>query len=120
MASQRLAVYWHEACLGHDTGSGHFESGPSILLDRPEPHPEGVDRIINIRSVLARGPLAKRVAFKSGRLADSEELGWFHTSNHVARLAELERLDAITHLEGPTWASRGTWEAVRAAAGTAI
>lgn len=113
-------VYWHDDCLGHDTGSGHFEAGPSPLLACPEPHPEGSERLVNMRSVLERGPLAPLISWREARPATPDELELFHDPAHVAAISRLQALDEPTHLEGPTWASPGTWRAARAAAGCSM
>ncbi|HEU4976501.1 MAG TPA: histone deacetylase [Baekduia sp.] len=112
-----IDVFWHDAALEHDTGSGHFELDPSDLLDVQELHPENAERIRNMRSVLQRGPIADRLRWHDGRLATEDELRTVHDDEHIARVRAFAtgaggRLDANTVLHA--------WEPVLAAAGTTL
>jgi hypothetical protein len=53
----RIAVYFDERMVEHDTGAGFFELAPSPLLEVTERHPENADRLRNMRSVCTRGPI---------------------------------------------------------------
>ena len=81
-----LDVFWHPAALEHDTGSGLWEAPPSDLLDVQELHPENAERVRNMRSVLERGPLAPRLAWREGRLAEEHELEPVHDADYVASI----------------------------------
>ena len=61
-AEDVLHVFFDERVLDHDTGSGFFELAPHPLLEVVEKHPENADRLRNIRSALAKGPIGARRA----------------------------------------------------------
>jgi len=114
-----LDVFWHPAALEHDTGSGLWEAPPSDLLEVQELHPENAERVRNMRSVLERGPLAPRLGWQEGRLAEEHELESVHDSEYVASLrrdceAGGRRLGSTTVL------SATSWPALLAAAGTTL
>src|SRR5919197_5894975 len=81
-----LAVFWHPAVLEHDTGAGLWEAPPSELLAIQELHPENAERVENMRSVLAKGPLAPRISWGDGRLAEPSELEAVHEPDYVAEI----------------------------------
>ena len=114
-----LDVFWHPAALEHDTGSGLWEAPPSDLLEVQELHPENAERVRNMRSVLQRGPLAPRLAWREGRLAEEHELEPVHDAEYVASLrrdceAGGRRFGSTTVL------SATSWPALLAAAGTTL
>jgi acetoin utilization deacetylase AcuC-like enzyme len=114
-----LEVFWHPAALEHDTGSGLWEAPPSDLLERQELHPENAERIRNMRSVLLRGPLASRIGWREGRLAETAELESVHDPEYVASIkaacgAGGRRLGSTTVL------AADSWRPLLAAAGTAL
>ncbi len=114
-----LDVFWHPAVLEHDTGSGLWEAPPSELLDEQELHPESALRIQNMRSVLLRGPLAGRLGWQDGRLAEIAELESVHDPSYVASIkascdAGGQRLGSTTVL------SASSWRPILAAAGTTL
>jgi acetoin utilization deacetylase AcuC-like enzyme len=115
-----VLAYWHDDVLQHDAGSGLGEFGPSPLLAAPEPHPEGAARLLNMRSVLERGPLGSRIKWTPGRRATQQELLLFHTPEHVQRIADLRHVRETTRVTQGTFASPGTWRAIMAAAGSAV
>src|SRR5919201_2131219 len=84
-----LTVFWHPAVLAHDTGSGLWEAPPSELLAIQELHPENAERVENMRSVLAKGPLAPRLSWRDGRLAEPAELDAVHEGDYIPRIREL-------------------------------
>lgn len=51
-----LHVFWHDDCLKHDNGAGFFDMPQGTLADDflevKVTHPEGVDRVKNMRSIL--------------------------------------------------------------------
>lgn len=115
-----LHVFWHEDCHKHDTGEGIFEAPRCELLQFQEPHPENIRRILNIKSILERGPLAARLRWHPGRHASISELRGFHDALYIDSIVDAERsgprrLDGAGTIAGP-----GTWEAALAAAGTGI
>jgi hypothetical protein len=59
--SGRIAVFYSPLVLQHSTESGVFEAAPSPLFEVNELHPENPQRILNMRSVLRKGPLAGRI-----------------------------------------------------------
>jgi acetoin utilization deacetylase AcuC-like enzyme len=114
-----LAVFWHDDVLLHDTGSGVFEHAPSPLLAEDELHPENALRIRNMRSILERGPLRERVRFFDGRYADTSELALVHDQDYVESLRTFcAQGGGLLTLSTPVVAA--SWDAARAAAGTAL
>jgi acetoin utilization deacetylase AcuC-like enzyme len=114
-----LDVFWHDDALLHDTGSGVFEQPPSPLLTEPELHPENAVRILNMKAILERGPLAEHVRWREGRHARMDELELVHDPAYV------EFLRAFCAEGGGvlTWStpvSQRSWEAALAAAGTTL
>src|SRR5215210_1128519 len=112
-------VFWHDDALLHDTGSGLFEHPPSPLLAEPELHPENAVRLLNMKAILERGPLAEHVRWRRGRHADPGELTLVHDSAYV------ESVRAFCAKGGGllTWStpvSVGSWQAARAAVGTTL
>src|SRR5262245_3140764 len=108
MTAAELDVFWHPTTLDHDTGSGVWEAPPSELLDTQELHPENAERIRNMRSVLTRGPLAPRLGWKEGRLAQISEVETVHEADYVASIRELcesggVRLGSTTVLSATSW-----------------
>ncbi len=114
-----LDVFWHRDVLLHDTGLGVLERPPSPLLARQEPHPEGIARILNMKAILERGPLAGHVRFRPGRPADAAELELVHEPEYVQALRAL-CAQGGGRLTTTTPASAGSFAAALAAAGTAL
>jgi acetoin utilization deacetylase AcuC-like enzyme len=114
-----LDVFWHPAVLEHDTGYGLWETTPSDLLDVQELHPENAERLRNMCSVLLRGPLAPRLRWRDGRLADIQEVESVHDPEYVSGIREAceaggRRVTATTVLLA------SSWDALMAAAGTTL
>ncbi len=114
-----LDVFWHPAVLEHDTGSGVWEAPPSSLLDTQELHPENAERIRNMRSMLVHGPIAPRIAWEDGRLAELHELESVHDQRYIESIraaceAGGRRFGSTTVL------SATSWEPALAAAGTTL
>jgi acetoin utilization deacetylase AcuC-like enzyme len=114
-----LDVFWHPAVLEHDTGSGVWEAPPSDLLDTQELHPENAERIRNMRSVLHHGPIAPRLAWRDGRLAEPNELESIHDPLYI------ESIRAACETGGrrfgsTTVLSATSWQPALAAAGTTL
>ena len=114
-----LEVFWHEAVLEHDTGSGIWEAPESTLVEVPELHPENAERLRNMRSALRHGPLSSRLGWREGRLAEVDELQTVHPPEYLTRVRETcetggGRLSATTVL------SAGSWRPLLAAAGTTL
>jgi acetoin utilization deacetylase AcuC-like enzyme len=115
----RLAVFWHDAVLEHDTGSGVWEAPASELLAVQELHPENAVRVENMRSVLAKGPIGEHLEWRDGRLAGPAELEAVHPPDYVESIraaceAGGRRFGSTTVL------SAESWRPALAAAGTAI
>lgn len=112
-------MFWHPSALEHDTGTGLWEAPPSDLLEVQELHPDNVERILNMRSVLLRGPLAPRIGWRDGRLAHLGELESVHDPKYIASLREA--CDAGGRRFGSTTVLSATsWEPLLAAAGTTM
>ena len=119
MSDPRLAVFWHEDVLRHDTGQGLFEAPDSDRLEVSERHPENAVRVRNMRSVLMRGSLSEHLTWFQGRHATIAELERVHTPGYIEEVRSLcasggGRMTATTVL-GPD-----SWEALLAAAGTSL
>ncbi|MGF7163199.1 acetoin utilization deacetylase AcuC-like enzyme [Rhodoligotrophos appendicifer] len=117
-SSERLAVFWHDDCLKHDTGAGVFEGIPSPYLDIQMAHPESNDRIVNMRSVLKRGPVSGHIDWNEGRHATDEELLSWCTPDllHLLKQGDREGHNfALSTLMKP-----GALIAIRASAGCAL
>jgi acetoin utilization deacetylase AcuC-like enzyme len=120
MSDEQVHVYWHPDCLGHDAGRGCYEYEPSPLMAVDEPHPDTPERILNIRSILERGPIATRMRWQKGRAAQRSEVERFHLPAYVDEVLEAGavapvRIDGSGTVVGP-----GTLSAVFAAAGCAL
>jgi acetoin utilization deacetylase AcuC-like enzyme len=114
-----LHVFWHPAAMEHDTGCGVWEAPASDLLEKQELHPENAVRIRNMRSVLLRGPLAPRIRWREGRLAESAELESVHDAAYVASIKAA--CDAGGRRFGSTTVlSAASWNPLLAASGTAL
>ncbi len=103
-----LTVFWNAASLEHDTGAGLWEAPPSDLLDVQELHPENAERIQNMRSVLVRGPLAGKLDWRDGRLAEVHELETVHPCEYIRGIREAcdaggRRFEYSTVLSARSW-----------------
>jgi acetoin utilization deacetylase AcuC-like enzyme len=115
----QIDVFYDERVLLHDTRAGLFDTEEADLLAVPELHPENVERVRNMRSVLERGPLAPRLRWHAGRLATVEELEVVHEAGYVSSLREAcERGGG--RFTKTTFVGPGSWEALLAAAGTCL
>jgi acetoin utilization deacetylase AcuC-like enzyme len=112
-------VFWHDDALLHDTGSGVFEQPPSPLLAEPELHPENAVRVLNMKAILERGPLAEHVRWRNGRHADPKELELVHDPAYVESIRTF-CADGGGILTWSTPVSQRSWEAALAAAGTTL
>jgi acetoin utilization deacetylase AcuC-like enzyme len=114
-----LQIFWHDDALLHDTGSGVFEQPPSPLLAEPELHPENAVRLLNMKAILERGPLAERVRWRGGRHADPHELELVHDRDYVESVHRF-CANGGGVLTWSTPVSERSWEAALAAAGTTL
>jgi acetoin utilization deacetylase AcuC-like enzyme len=114
-----IDLFYDDRVLGHDTGAGLFDTEEGAgLLAVPELHPENVERVLNMKAVLERGPLAPRLRWHAGRLAATEELERVHERDYVRAVQ-----DACEHggrFTKTTFVGPGSWEALLAAAGTCL
>jgi acetoin utilization deacetylase AcuC-like enzyme len=118
MPQRSIDVFYDDRVLGHDTGAGHFDTEEAGLLAVPELHPENVERVLNMKAVLERGPLAPRLRWHAGRLATTEELEVVHAPTYVAEIqAACEQGGRFTKT---TFVGSGSWDALLAAAGTCL
>jgi acetoin utilization deacetylase AcuC-like enzyme len=118
-SQDRIAVFFHPAVLDHDTGRGFFETRPSALLELAEPHPENAARLVNMKAVLERGPIAEHLDWVEGRPATRAELLLFHDAAYLDSLAALEG-EERHWVTGTTPFAPGSHQAVLAAAGTTV
>jgi acetoin utilization deacetylase AcuC-like enzyme len=119
MTETAIDVFWDERVLEHDTGSGLFDTEERALLAVPELHPENVERVLNMKSVLERGPLAPRLRWQPGRLATLDELAVVHEPDYLRSIQDAcerggGRFTKTTHVVP------GSWAALLAAAGTCL
>jgi len=116
--TDRLAVFWHDDVLTHDTGEGVFEAPASPLLAEQILHPESAPRLRNMRALLRNGSLAPRIDWHEGRHATRGELLAFHEAGYVdgifAADAEGRRFSSTTLMRS------GSLRGLCAAAGTAL
>ncbi|MEM7171672.1 MAG: class II histone deacetylase [Pseudomonadota bacterium] len=115
----KLAVFFDEWVLAHDTGSGFFESSPSPFLEVMEKHPENDDRLRNIRAVLQNGPIAQALSWHGAGPASRGDLLLFHEADYIDYLEGLPQ-DTASRLTGTTVWGPGTWTIAKVAAGLAI
>ncbi len=113
-----MDVFWHDDVLFHDTGFGFFEAPENPLLTVQMAHPEGPDRIRNMKSALLRGPVAARLRWHAGTHASEADIVRFHDAAYVDEVKraahEGRRFSSTTLLRA------GAWPALLAAAGTTL
>lgn len=120
-----LTVFWHPDVVLHDAGEGVFEAAPSVLMAAGEPHPESAGRVLNIKAILERGPLATSLEWPPVRLHADEELEMVHTPAYLDDLRQSaaaggRRFTSTTVLGPRSWpavlaAASASMEAARAA-----
>ena len=116
-----LDVFWHDACLGHDPGTGLWElAGNWPWLDVPEQHPENPARLRTFRTALLRGPVARHLRWRQGRMAEVAELGMVHETDYLADLQQACSGPDRVAVEDNTVVGPGSWPAILAAAGTSL
>ena len=114
-----IQVFCDERVMRHDTALAlHETAGPS-WFDPRQPHTEGPERLAAMVHVLRTGPLAGRLVWRDGRLADVAELVRVHDAGYVDSVAARCRagggwVTATTRLDN------GSFEPLLAAAGTAL
>jgi|APGre2960657444_1045066.scaffolds.fasta_scaffold01442_6 acetoin utilization deacetylase AcuC-like enzyme len=118
MEPVRVAAFFDERMLAHDTGTGFFELCSSPLLEVPEKHPENSDRLRNIVSVLRRGPLAPFVDWHLPHEATTDEMRLVHTPEHLTGLQEASRTGQRYGLS--TVLPQGGWLGISLACGAAL
>ena len=114
-----INVFWHPYVLLHDTGTGVFEAPGSHLLSIQEKHPEGPDRIINMLSILKRGPVSSLLNWRWGHHASEEELLLFHAKDYIEEILEVEKKGG-RRLTPTTLVASGSFSACCAAVGTTL
>ncbi|CCH35051.1 histone deacetylase [Actinosynnema sp. NPDC047251] len=116
-----MEFFWHDACLEHDTGEGLWElPGTPEWLDAAEPHPENAARLRTFRHALTHGPIAPHLTWSQGRFATDEELARVHAPAYLSSLYKDCHAGRQVSLETNTVVGPGSWDAIRAAAGTAL
>jgi acetoin utilization deacetylase AcuC-like enzyme len=114
-----IDVFFDERVLAHDAGSGVFEAGPSPLVAVPELHPENAERLANMRAILERGPLAPRLRWHPGRLAEQDELETVHDAAYLASIRQACEAGG-GRVSATTVVSAASWVPILAAAGTSL
>jgi acetoin utilization deacetylase AcuC-like enzyme len=96
-----------------------FEAVPSPLMAESETHPESVGRVLNMKAILERGPLAASIEWAPVPLHPEEELELVHTA---AYLDDLRRpvVDGGRRYTSTTVLSPQSWPAIVAAASAAM
>lgn len=113
-----MDVFWHDDVLRHDTGYGVFEAPPSDLLETQTQHPESSPRLINMRAILRKGPVAGNLTWHAGRHATRDELLRFHTVDY---LQQIEAADPQgRRFSSTTLINAGGLSGLLAAAGTSL
>ncbi|MFT5115712.1 MAG: acetoin utilization deacetylase AcuC-like enzyme [Parasphingorhabdus sp.] len=117
--NERLAVFFDEDVLKHDTGSGFFEAAASEYLPIQEKHPENDLRLENMQGMLVNGPLKTSIDWHNAGPASLEQLARFHLSSYIQTLADVP-VDQSQAFSGTTIFGPGSFEICRKAAGLAI
>ena len=125
MSNDTIDVYWHPDCFKHDTGRGCYEYESSPLMDISESHPENAERLINVKSILEKGPLAPQLNWQIGRHANKDELASFCDKDYLDRIyatqAEVDKSGQMIRVDGAgTVINQGTLDAIRASAGCGL
>ena len=125
MSNDTLDVFWHPDCFKHNTGEGCYEFDASPLMAITEPHPENAVRLLNIKSILEKGPLAPQLNWYQAEHADRAAIEHFCDSRYLDSIyaaqqaadesGELIRLDG-----GGTVVNQGTLPALLASAGCGL
>ncbi|XP_031252880.1 histone deacetylase 8-like isoform X1 [Pistacia vera] len=119
-SSKCINVFWHDGMMSHDTGKGVFDTGMDPgFLDVLEKHPENLDRVRNMLSILRRGPISPYISWHSGRPALSSELLSFHAPEYIDELIEADKAGGKMVCSG-TFLKPGSWDAALLAAGTTL
>lgn len=113
-----IDVFWHDDVLNLDTGFGVFEAPPSDLLETQMEHPESSPRLVNMRAILRKGPVAERLVWHTGRHATREELLRFHTANFLEIIEAADQNGR--RFNHTTLINAGGMSGLLAAAGTSI
>ncbi|UOQ59847.1 hypothetical protein MUN76_12455 [Leucobacter rhizosphaerae] len=114
-----LALHFDERVLDHDTGTALHEAAPSPWFAANEPHTEGRLRIERMHDILERGPVAESIRFAPGRLADEDELARVHDPAYVREVRRAIEAGG-GWVTGTTRLGAGSYDPLRAAAGTAL
>ncbi len=112
----RVHTFWHPHALLHDTGSGLFDTPDPGFLEVPELHAENAERVRNMHGALRS--LGDVLTWRDGRHASEDELAWLHDRDYIAQVRDA--CGTFTRVTKTTVLGPGSWEAVRAAAGTSI
>ncbi|MFN3005074.1 class II histone deacetylase [Mycolicibacterium wolinskyi] len=114
----RIAIFWDERVLDHDTGVALHEGAASPWITAPQPHTEGPARVRAMHDVVSRGPLAGQLTWHPGRLATEAELATVHPTEYIDRVRTLAETGGWA--TATTRAGAGSYDPLRAAAGTAL
>ena len=115
----KLLVYWDDRVLLNDTGMAFGEAPASPLLDIREKHVENADRILNMRSILQKGPVRDHLEWRDGRLASVEEIAAAHPQHFIDAVRTFIN-GGGGYIEANTVLSPNAWEPLLAAVGTSI
>ncbi|KAL3689858.1 hypothetical protein R1sor_016167 [Riccia sorocarpa] len=116
----KMNVFWNSGMLAHNAGEGVFDTlydpGFLAVLDN---HPENPERIINIVSILKKGPIAPYIRWHDGVPAELEQLTSFHSPAYIRDLLDANKAGGKVLCEG-TQLNPGSWKAALLAAGTTM
>ncbi|KAL2631944.1 hypothetical protein R1flu_016630 [Riccia fluitans] len=117
----KMNVFWNNGMLAHNAGEGVFDTlydpGFLAVLDN---HPDNPERIINIVSILKKGPIAPYIRWHEGAPAQLEELTTFHTPAYIRDLLDANKAGGGKIFCEGTQLNPGSWKATLLAAGTTL
>lgn len=99
-----LAIYTHDSCLQHNTGTGH---------------PENAARLDNILMTLRLSSLAPELAWEEALPASEQQILLAHTADHLARIKAAIPKTGQAALDPDTIISPGSYDAALRASGAA-
>ncbi|EFJ08230.1 hypothetical protein SELMODRAFT_185423 [Selaginella moellendorffii] len=117
-----IHVFWHDGMLKHEPLHGIFDSlsGAGRLLAVLDQHPENATRVLNIKSILEKGPISPRIVWHQGRMATIQELHLFHDPDYIQKLIDADKAGGTTIFAPGTCFNPGSWEAALLAAGSTL
>ncbi len=115
-----LDVFFDERVLDHDTGHGLFEMDTDLPLAVLDQHAETRERVANMRSLLARGPISEYLRWHAPqRLATIDELASVHDRAYIDSVRDFSEAGG-GWITPSTVMSAQSWEPTLAAAGASL